>query len=638
MDRPEIFATLRSFDPAGLDARAYEAAVLGLFAAPFADAEAVHAHVLRRPPPLSHSALPEADLAAADAVCDNVFCFYGESHGLGPAIDWEHNPGTDHWGHDLNRFSYLQILAAAHAATQDPRYGRKGAALILDWVDKNEVAGSWYWFPERPRRDVSPYVWFSYLNIAVHLAAWTRSFELWARFWMPAELLRVLKSIHDQMAYLEQVIPTMNNNWIVIGCWGMCMTGASLPELRDAGHFLDYALAGLAREADRQVTPDGLQFELTTHYHYGVARWLCQGMRACEQAGMAVPGTLANVTARMLDYCMQTVTPDDKQVAFNDSDPDCAPRVRSLLAEEGRARGRADWLYVGTRGAEGEEPAVRSQAFPYGGVYAMRTGWTPESVLLLFDGGPAGHSHRHWDRLGFWLSAYGRSLLVDPGRYLYDAHNPYTPYLISTQAHSTITVDNEEQADRFFPATWDPVAPVAGNAWEVREAWQRVAGSHTLGYGEEGRIRVQHRRSITFWPPDVFLVLDEVQGEGARAIDSRLQLAPGAVAGDGRVWRTEHADANLAILPFAQSAFAVSVVQGQLEPTAGWYSDGVNRIEPSPTLVLHAEVDLPLRLGFVLAAYRGTDVPALDMDMAGEAIRFRVGRQDYSVGVADALA
>jgi hypothetical protein len=43
-----------------------------------------------------------------------------------------------------------------------------------------------------------------------------------------------------------------------------------------------------------------------------------------------------------------------------------------------------------------------------------------EDRYLAFDAGPYGRSHQHEDKPGFWLFAYGRNFLVDPGRHLDD--------------------------------------------------------------------------------------------------------------------------------------------------------------------------------------------------------------------------
>jgi hypothetical protein len=661
MERSEIFDRIRSFDHKGMDDAGFERRTLELLAGDFADSEAVHRHFLERTPPVQlpdplgpfDKGLPAEELERAENCLTNTFEFYGERHFVGEEIDWNRKTGNDHWVHDLNRFSYLDTLRRAAEATGEDKYLRKAAALVLDWVGKCCVTDSWHWLrPEKNEWDMPNGVWRSYLNIAIHCQRWTRHFEKFVPFWSPHELLRVLKSIHDQLGYLEDIIPTRLNNWIVIGADGVLGTAARLPELRDRARLIDYAWEKISAEADRQVLADGVQFELTQGYHMCVLRLFLNSSAVSRAAGIPVPEKMGAVTAKMLDYTMQMCTPDGRGVAFNDSDPASGANYRDVLAREGRARGRQDWLYVGTQGEEGTASTLLSQAFEHGGVYAMRSGWERESTLLVFDGGPWGMSHQHNDRLSFQLSALGRGLVTDPGRYLYDANNPYSrwEYLNTSRAHSTITVDGEDQADRHFPDLKCPGPKLTDNTWVVGEDFQRVAGSHSLGYGEQGGIRVGHRRSITFWPgrgdAGVFLILDslaslpddEQGGATERDVHSRLQFFPGDVVEDDGVWHTTYDDANLAVLPLVEAPFDVVVERGLYEPTRGWYSERVHQIEASPTLVVSARAALPLRAGFLLVPYRGTEVPKLTLSFEGEAVRFEAGAESAEVDFAEALS
>jgi hypothetical protein len=397
--------------------------------------------------------------------------------------------------------------------------------------------------------------------------------------------------------------------------------------------------AGELPEKGPEVLPDGMQFELTQGYHVCVLRLLLNSAEVSRAAGITVPGHIEDVTARMLDYIMQMITPDGRAVAFNDSDPGAGRGFRAMLEREGRSRGRDDWLYVGTQGEEGAPPDVLSQAFEHGGVYVMRTGWDRDDTFLAFDGGPWGYSHQHDDRLAFQLSGLGRAVLIDPGRYLYDWSNPYSKdaYLATTRAHSTITIDGEGQADRYFPETHEPKEKLDGNTWVVNDEFQRVAGSHRLGYGEDGRIRVEHRRSITFWPPHVLLVLDRLTGAGEHEVHSRLQFFPGDVIEDAGAWHTTYDDANLAVLPLVEGEFDVTVEKGRLDPTSGWYSERVNRIEPSPTLVVHACAALPLRAAFLMVLYRGTAPPELACGFDGDAVRLSVDGAERTFNFGEAM-
>lgn len=640
MVRSEVFRRLRSFDGKGLDAEAFERGVLALLDDAFDSAEAVRSHFESRAP-LTESELPSTgDPKQAEQLLTNTFTFYDETHAMGPDIDWDRNPGTDHWGMDLNRFSFLSELMAAGRATGDEKFTAKGAALIYDWVSKCDICAAGFW-REGTDRQRTPrlYVWGSYLNIAIHLVQWTRFFEAWVKHWSPGQLLEVLKSIHDQLAYLELIIPTRDNNWVMIGANGVMQTASCLPELRDSERFIQYGTRCALAEAERQALPDGMQFELTQGYHGMMIRLFCNFMELCRRTGRSVPGEFERVVERMIDYFLSMKTPDNKLVAFNDTDPEVRGDRFGFIEKEARRLERKDWLYILSDGREGEAPTDRSRAFEYGGVYMMRSGWGPEETLLVFDGGPWGKSHQHDDRLSFWLSALGRSFIIDPGRYLYDRNNPFSgdAYLKTTRAHNTIQVDGESQADRFFPETWVPRDRISTNGWMVRNDMERVVGAHTLGYGENGRVRVEHRRSITWIKPDVFLVLDELSGDGEHEAESRLHFYPGDVVKDGHVLHTTYSDANLAVIPFMTVPFEIRIDKGKLDPASGWYSPSVNHIEPSPTLVVRARAELPIIGGYLLVPYGGSDAPELACAVDDDTIQIQAGPFARSIRIREAM-
>lgn len=633
--REDIYACLNSFDPEGMADAEWEAQALTLLRDPFTNADAFYEAFVNRTPREVYKPLDTLDMDEVDALLAGVYSFYGEVHELGPDFSWDHNPGTAHWGHDLNRFGFILKLTSAAMRTGEQKYRERAAALIMDWVAKNDVCDAPQWDGDSER---SPYAWSSYLNIAIHLIQWTSVIDEVVSCLTPRQLLAVVKSIHDQMRWLERVIPQATNNWVIIGARGLMETTVRMPELRDSDRIMAFAWERFEEESSHEVLADGMQFELTQCYHMLVLTFLVRAMELYRLAGNDVPATMEKTASAMTDYAMQIITPAGKALAFNDSDPDGGERFMLFLEEEGRRKERADWLYVGTGGREGRMPGLLSQAFTRGGVYIMRTGWDADAVYLAFDGGPWGKSHQHNDRLSFQFNAFGRAFIVDPGRYLYDWSNPYRPYLLSTHAHSTITVDNQSQADRFFPATHVPGPELSGNIWVDDGNRQRAVSAHILGYGEEGKIVVQHRRAISFRHPDLVLVVDRVTGEGTHAVASRLQLAPGDVLQSGGVWHTTFGDADLAVLPWMSLESETVVEKGLLEPhVAGWYSDGINKIEPSPTLVTRAEGDLPLRALYLLVPYRGGDLPDLVLDVDGDTVSVTVNGRTLETTFSEEL-
>jgi len=538
----------------------------------------------------------------AGEVMDNVHTFYGETHDLGRDIDWEHNPGTGHWGHDLNRFTYLSPLVGAYLETGDRAYGDKAVGLILDWIGKTDVGDAFV-----PGK--SPYVWNSYLNIHIHLSNWSEalSFLLPEGFVSSQHLMTILKSVHDQLAYLEIAIPEHNSNWVVFGATGMLVTSLFFPELRDSDRWVRYAWDRFEEQLDNQVLPDGVQFELTQHYHYGVARSYVVANCLTSRAGRPVPYKSRETVKKMVHYLHQTVLPDRRHLSFNDSDPNCGEGVARFVTDSSTLEACGETSSRVTDGQTFED--LPSEAFPCAGVYVMRD----RDLYLAFDGGPYGAHHQHEDKLSFWLAAFGRSLIVDPGRYLYDHTTPYRDYLLSTRAHNTFLVDGQGQFSRPHRERYYSREPL-GNLWEVSENRVRAAAEYDLGYGEDGSIDVTHRRSVLFVPGRYWILYDVLDGEGTHGLESRFQFMPGdVVAAAGRV-RTCFDDANVMVCPEAGAGWTIGVETGQADPLGGWYSDGYNLIEPAPQAAFKVEAALPFRVATLLLPYKGPKSPDVSFE------------------------
>ncbi len=551
-------------------------------------------------------------LHLAEDVLTHKFKFYSETHQLPHDLDWDFNPGTAHWSHDLNRFSYLGILNRAYFATKDERFSQKAIGLILDWIDKCEIERCF---------EGTPYVFGSYLNNAIHCAGWARCVQmLLPEGQVSGEaLLRILKSLHDQIAYLEVVTNGHAGNWPTIGCQGILQTLAALPVFRDTDRWIDYCIETLAKQIDAQILPDGVQDELTPHYHAVVVNNLLTACESLKVLGRELNGQTLETLRKLVHYQQQTVVPNGSaQVAFNDSDPEAVPKIVDRL----KALGMDDYI--------SDPNQLGPEAFPYAGVAFLRQKATDGDLYLAFDGGPFGRSHQHEDKLGFWLYAYGRSLIVDPGRHLYDnSEASYIPYLRTTQAHSTIVVDGEGQNSRAKRDTWIAKAP-GSLTFSMSEGEVRASSAYDLGYGSDNAIAVVHQREIVFVQEKFWMVFDRVVGEGEHTLESRFHFYPGDVAVEGSRAMTQYDDAN--VLLWSSSDWDdVHVEKGQENPRSGWYSASYSLIEPAPCLSLFCQTILPFTSATLLLPYQGQKVPHVQFEAHDRGATVRLNGETIDV-------
>lgn len=617
LDRAGIFEALGSFAEGDLSEQEFAqqaAALLDADAIPglaqaresgetAAILDAVHQACRSRGPDTGNVSVAPEEAEQAERVLGNLFTFYDEPHQLPESIDWDHNPGTAHWGHDLNRFGYLTPLTRVHLATGEARFARKAVGLILDWIGKADFGKCFVG---------TPYVFGSYLNEAIHCTAWARCVQTLLPHDQvkPIELLRVLKSLHDHLAYLEIVTNGHGGNWPTIGCSGILATLAVFPVFRDTERFISYCKRTFAEQIDDQVLPDGVQDELTPHYHRCVINNLTNAIRACQALGHSLEGRTLAALRKMVHYQQQTNVPDGSaHAAFNDGDPGVALDVAPQLAE------------VGLEGYLSPPERLGRELFPYAGVAFLRQRQTEGDLYLAFDGGPFGRGHQHEDRLGFWLFAYGRNFIVDPGRHLYDVSEvSYLPHLRGTHAHSTITIDDQAQHSRGRPETWIAREPVPFD-WNVSESEIRAAAAYDLGYGDDNAIEVVHRREIVFVQERFWVVFDLVEGDGEHRIDSRFQFAPGPLDLEGTQARTGFDDANLLLWAAPETPFDdVQIEEGQENPRAGWYSSRYGLIEPAPCLHFSVTTRLPFFAATLLFPYKGDEPPAVLLELGGQTV------------------
>jgi hypothetical protein len=547
-------------------------------------------------------AATQEEITAADEVLAHSFTFHSEKHQLPQQIDWTNNPGTAHWGHDLNRFPYLEPLAKAYRTTGERRYADKARDLILSWIERSKTVNF-----EEPSE--APYILTSYLNVAIHLGNWMRCLTAIESqtpgFLSDADFDAITNSVIQQLKWLDEVIPTKKNNWVQIGCQGVLVTLAHLPNLPRGKEWSTRAWQRMSDGIESTLLPDGVHDEMAVTYQFVVVKFVLDALEFAGQTPTPPPEKLYDQIGSMLHCLRQTLVPDGEHIAaFNDSSPKSGAIVREFLE-----RPLTQQLL-----ARYQRP-LESECFPWAGIMILREGETKakDELYLAFDGGSFGVGHQHEDKLGFWLGAYGKSFLVDPGCHLYDRSDySYWPFLRSTAAHSTITIDGcgqNSRAARDVPGAWRPEQPQP-IVFEKRADGSCIAGAfYNLGYGEE-QIAVTHYRIIFFYPDlQAWVIVDAVDCEGTHTIESRFQFAPGEVTQDDFSARTNFTDANLFIQGRAEDWSTLRIAKGEENPREGWYSENYGKIEPAPCVVYSTkQIQLPWQGVMALVPFKGVSV------------------------------
>ncbi len=533
---------------------------------------------------------------AADLLLRDTFTFY-EIEGTVPrlpggGLDWQYiGPNKDReWALALNRHIYLGTLLHAAGATGNPIYARGLDGLIRDWVLSN---------PYPARKNVGE-SWRG-LEVSFRPKAWAPVFYglLTNEAFTPATRLLLLSSLPEHADYLRR-FHAARGNWTTMEMSGLALIAVAWPEFKKSPEWLEYASERLIAEMGVQNYPDGAQKELASSYHWVALNNFEQFAATLRHAGLPVPEDYAQGLERMWNYQVYSLQPDGANPLNNDSDR--VDFVERLLGGA-KTYDRPDWTYIVTNGAGGTPPAgLPSVVFPWAGQVVMRSGWDLAAQYGFFDVGPWGIGHQHNDKLHLSISAGGRELLVDGGRYTY-VRGDWRNFFRSSSAHNVVLVDGRGQ----MPDVRETTAPLAADATAILPELDFAQATFDAGYQElEGT--ASHTRAVIYLRGRYWIVVDRIETDRPRALEALWHFHPRCTVTErqGVLITTDAVGANLSLTPVGDQHWPVRLVSGQAPPDIqGWYSVKYNLKEPATCAVYALPQAGPTTCAWVIATADG---------------------------------
>ncbi len=552
----------------------------------------------------------EADHAVQGEIYynDGRFVAIGRSE-----IRWVGDQIDDHvWRERPKRFLYLPPLMAAYLVSGEESYAEAARDYVADWMRAHPASADW----RMPSYDNS-------LNLAIRVAIFAEALPVFcaSAAWDEAFLLQLLNDIDSELRFIS-VNLSPKGNFRMKQAMTLIECGLRFPFRPDAAGWRRLGVEVMNDAARRQVLPDGAHVECTAGYHI----WMTRLFRDCLMLGRADPDLGFTMTvgmvAGMFEYALANTRPNGTYCGLHDIEG-----AWEGVHENESADLRSAFLR--DQGLPETLPPT-SQVYPHAGQAFLRDDWGTDATFLTFDATRLGSAHGHLSRNAIQLHAFGRSLIVDPGRIVYEMRDPLGPYCKSTRAHSTVNLNgwnqfttNPDSFRSFHAPGYDCVSSkYSAGYWQGKYGWWFFEG---LGHG----LAATHTRHL-FWVHGRWaVVIDEIvrwdeKGRGTEFESPNLelnwQLSPGKVEIDATRRRviTRHADANL-LLCFAQAPAnaEIELHEGGKDPHRGWIRDfpryaGI----PSPQVSLvcrpwqgHVETLVTL-----LVPYRGTAIPQVETE------------------------
>src|SRR5262245_26925353 len=333
---------------------------------------------------------------------------------------------------ELNRLSHLITLARAYVVTGDEGFAGEVFHQISSWRVQNPLARGVNW-------NCAMEVALRAMNLLVVFTLTLRAPQL------DEVILKEMLMMFDQHGshirrHLEFSHIATSNHYLS-DVTGLLWLGLLLPELADAVEWREFGLRELLSEMDKQLLPDGADYEASTGYHRLKAELFLYSFVLCHVNGLDVDEKYWRKLQAMIEYTAAYLRPDGRAPLIGDSDSGQAVPIIKRAGDDHAylpALGAAifhDWRLkssdhpceeivwiLGEQGVRDFENLRRSglpasNDFPDAGVYLLRD----EDLYLHFNAGGIGvngrGSHGHNDALSIEVSACGTLFIVDPGSY-----------------------------------------------------------------------------------------------------------------------------------------------------------------------------------------------------------------------------
>ena len=443
---------------------------------------------------------------------------------------------------EISRLQWLLPAGQAYVLDGDDRHAQVARDTLEEWIEANPYGASVNW--------ASP------MEAAIRIFTLTWLFhalggsEAWRD---PAFRLQLLRAIylHSDFVARNLELSDVNGNHLDADAAGMVFAGLFFGGGRAPDRWARTGWSLLVSELPRQVTPDGVDFEMSTAYHRLVTELFLLPALLRRRLDLPVPVWYLARLEAMARFASAYTRPDGSSPAWGDADDARALPLGGQPLGDHRYLGgtmaaawgadvpvagpRAElaWL-VGSAAAAAlaDTPPPESALFPNGGCAVLRSG----DDHVFVDCGPVGlggrGGHGHNDATALDATLAGVSIVLDPGTYTYTRSPEWRNRFRKTAAHNVIQVDGEELNRLGEPH----------HLWSLRDDARPVDLSldidgrrHTVRVGHTGYRRLTDAVDVTRTVRldtelHGLLVVDEIAGRCKHELSGEVHAAAGSPA------------------------------------------------------------------------------------------------------------
>ncbi|WP_025763400.1 alginate lyase family protein [Dyadobacter tibetensis] len=568
-------------------------------------------------------------VAAGDTLLENIFEIQNVRGklpiGSDGHRDWFYKgPNKDReWAWLSNRHTQLNQLLDIYFQTGNPIYVRYIDSFLKDFILKS--------LPY-PSAKGEGSIWRG-LEVAARAKVWSRVFYalLASKDFSDATRLLMLHSFSHHAHYNRNFHG--GNNWLTMEISALATVATNFPEYKESESWLDYSVNAMVQSMKGQIYPDGVQTELTSHYHNVSLANFELFKDICLRAGKSLPDFYNQTLVDMYDYIARAIRPDGHRILNNDGD---RGSDRELLLQAAEKYNQPEWAYLAANGSKGSRPVKGpSYFFPWAGQLISRSGYDAKAHWSFFDLGPWGSGHQHNDKLHLSIAAYGRDLLVDAGRFAYTGAvaEKFRPYARGSEGHNVLLIDGKGQGAGPLLAK----EALSTSDYKVTEAYDFAVGSMDSFKGIKGTFT--HHRALFYVRGEFWVVVDRLSTDRPRSVQALWHWHPDCKVSvqDGRI-QTVNESGNLAVIPVGKMQGTPRLINGQETPELqGWYSPEYNVFGPNTAGSYESKINSDTTLVWVLLPFE-KELPEVKTNIMEETaegvlVKVNVGTQSWDLRI-----
>ena len=283
----------------------------------------------------------------------------------------------------------------------------------------------------------------------------------------------------------------------------------------------------LFNEIENQVNEDGVNMELSTHYHAEVTDHFFNALQFIKNSGDTIPSKIESKFKKMFNF-LSHVEYNGNKTVFGDNDegyllfPYFSKKFsiyRSLLQSSNLEYNSGfnsnnyldlrNYLIYGEKNNEIKsiENPNSDEVFKSSGYAFLYNNCTKLSIDFGAIGDNVSAAHGHSDIFHFTLESYGVPILIDPGTYQYhNIHKNWREYYRGVSAHNTISINGLNQATSNSRMSWINLPKVDLLKHKINSKNSFISCVHNA-YKNEGII---HKREFEFLKKENIIIIKDI--------------------------------------------------------------------------------------------------------------------------------